>query len=84
MQFYQRVDTSKLPHVPTILAQYSTEDLLAALTARYGPDNLPRARVLPPAERAAEAKMQARALKAWAISGPWRATTTPGPRRQPR
>ena len=59
MQFYQRVDTSKLPHVPTILAQYSTEDLLAALTARYGPDNLPRARVLPPAERAAEAKMQA-------------------------
>ena len=53
MQFYQRVDTSKLPHVPTILAQYSTEDLLAALTARYGPDNLPRARVLPPAERAA-------------------------------
>ena len=34
--FYARVDASKIAHVHTILAQYSTEELLAALTARYG------------------------------------------------
>ena len=37
----------------------------STLTARYGPGGLPQPKVLPLAERRAEARLQARALQSW-------------------